>query len=178
MQSSKLAPTYVDLTKLVFIKEIDYEALPQRFLRSPIVRRHILPRELFSLHLARCIAMGRFQMQASRSAHTVMPQPTIISIYKHKITNKQFFKCTFPNFHVLTFFKETNGCISVKLELDVSIYFTTSGHLSFVERTGEENGRRLLQQRSLTPEKQQVVRGSCCGKTKQVTEENNGCSIH
>lgn len=142
MPSSRRPPTYVDLTKLVFVKEMAYEALPRRFLRSPLIHHHILPTEDFSLHLAKSVSAKRFRVRPDKSAHTVMPQPQTMLLYKHKKSGQLFLKCTFPRFRVYTFFKgKASTAITTKIELDVSIYFTASGHLSYVQRLGEKRYR-------------------------------------
>lgn len=138
-------PIYVDLANLVFVKEVPYEALPRRFLKSSIISHHIIPRENFSLSLAKSISAERFRLQPDRSAHTVMPRPRAMLLYKHAKTNKHFLKCTFPLFQVYTFFKEIEAgksTITAKIELEVSIYFTTSGHLSYVHRLTEQRARQ------------------------------------
>lgn len=184
MLYKKHIPTYVDLDKLIFIKEIPYKSLHPEFLYSHIIRYHILPENEFSIRNAKSISIQRFRAQPHRSVHTVMPEPTTVFIYKHIKSGKQVFKFTYPKFRVYTFFKESildkrkqkkSDDLVTKLELGVSVYFTPSGHLSYVQRLNETGHYRGHCRHRQTPRPRRMLRFKSSNDTSKSLIIINSC---
>lgn len=111
-----------------------YDELP--FKASPILKYHMLSDSTFTLRRAKRLALMRFRAQADRQALTVMPRPNGMTLFIHRITGQRFYRCTFPPYRVYTFFKQHRHQrgLTIKIEQRISVWFTESGHLAYVER--------------------------------------------
>lgn len=133
-EARRLPPSFVDVKSMDRVSWCPFSALPRTFRFSPILSTHML-KDSFSLARAKHLAKQRFRIQPERNVHTVMPKPREMAIYVHNLTGTLLYKCEFSPCRVYTFFRdEVTGCITVKIEQRVNLWFTEIGHLAYVER--------------------------------------------